>query len=96
MQLKLKNTVRFVFESECEFQVASSSGIIQVTITSCHCAFWTSTQLPCRHIFAVRERKKIPLFCEQLIAPRWSRDYMKAVYENKVTNYHSELYQVNE
>ena len=59
-------------------------------------AFWTSTQLTCYHIFAVRERRQIPLFCEQLIAPRWSLNHMKAVYGNKVMSFHSKSYQVNE
>ena len=93
-QLKLKSSVRIIFESENECKVASSAGILQATITSCQCAFWTSTQLPCCHIFAVREMRQIPLFCEQLMAPRWSLN-MKAVYGNKVTSFHSESYQVN-
>ena len=95
-QLKLKSSVRIIFESENECKVASSAEILQATITSCQCAFWTSTQLPCRRIFVVRERGQISLFCERLIAPRWSLNHMKAVYGNKVTSFHSESYQVNE
>lgn len=94
-QLELKGRVKIAFESENGCQIASSVGIIQATITSCQCAFRASTQLPCRHIFAVRKQKQIPLFSEELVAPRWSLSYLKEVHDNKLTSIHSDTYQVN-
>ena len=67
-QLSLKNRVRILDESENQCLFSSSGRVITVTVTSCQCAFWTSTHLPCRHIFAVREKRCLSLFCNDLVA----------------------------
>ena len=56
-QLSLKSHVRIIDESENQCLISSSGGVITVTVTSCQCAFWTTTHLPCRHIFAVQEKR---------------------------------------
>ena len=41
--------------------------------------------LPCRHMFAVRESKKLPLCANasELISERWKLAYMQKVYSDK-------------
>ena len=82
-QLSLKAKVTIVSEYEQECHITSSEGILKVTVDGCHCAFWNTTKLPCRHIFAVRERKRRLLFSPSLFAERWTMDYMKDVYYKK-------------
>ncbi|XP_026866974.2 zinc finger SWIM domain-containing protein 1-like [Electrophorus electricus] len=49
----------------------SASGIITITATSCTCPFATLNRLPCRHMFAFREKCGLNLFSEEGLAPRW-------------------------
>ena len=70
-------------EEEHQFQCSSSEGILEVTTHSCQCKFWDTMHLPCRHIFAIRDRTRCNLYCEELVAPRWTLGNMKAVYEMK-------------
>lgn len=51
---------------------------MSVFIKSCQCQNALSYSLPCRHIFAVRERFALPLFEESLYAKRWSKVYYKS------------------
>ena len=93
-QIKLKSSARIIFESENKCKVVSLAGTLQTTITSCHLLdFHTVTLLS--HFYS-EKRREIPLFCEQLIAPRLSLKHIKTVYGNKVTSFHSESYEVNE
>ena len=41
----------------------------------CECGDYTSTELPCRHIFVVREHFKLPLFDITLCPRRWCMKY---------------------
>jgi len=52
-QLSLRKKVTIVFEHDQECHILSSEGILKVTDSGCHCGFWNTTKLPCRHIFAV-------------------------------------------
>ena len=61
-----------------------------MTTHSCQCKFWHTMHLPCRHIFAVRERTHCRLYCEELVAPRWTLDGIKAAYEVKHQSQDSE------
>ena len=82
-QLSLRTKVTIISEHEQECHVSSSEGILKVTVDGCRCSFWNTTKLPCRHIFAVRERKRHLLFAPSLVAKRWTKDYMKNVYYKK-------------
>lgn len=93
-QLLLKSHVNFIGEVQSCFLVSSSAGSIKVTNINCECAFWTTIHLPCRHIFAVREKQCLPLFCGDLVAARWTLQHMKEVYSNKVTCVNPESFQV--
>jgi len=50
---------------------------ITATSSTCTCSFQTSLQLPCRHIFVVRESEGLPLFCKELCAERWTKTYYR-------------------
>ena len=50
--------------------------------------------LPCRHVFAVRERKGLPLFIDNIIADRWTLDHMKSTYDQKIHDLHPDSFQV--
>ena len=54
----------------------------------------TSTHLPCRHMFAVRE-KKASSFISDVVAQRWTLDHMKEVYDHKVNRTNPESFQVH-
>ncbi|XP_065655665.1 uncharacterized protein LOC136081729 isoform X1 [Hydra vulgaris] len=41
---------------------------------SCDCLFTKSMGLPCKHMFAARRIKKLQMFSEHCIAPRWFKE----------------------
>ena len=56
-------------------------------------------QLPCRHMFAVRDVQKLSLYSEVGIANRWKLSYLKQIFEEKsITDQDStyEVYSYNE
>ncbi|XP_022103351.1 zinc finger SWIM domain-containing protein 1-like isoform X2 [Acanthaster planci] len=57
--------------------VKSSHNTLTVNVDRCPCRFWCSLCLPCRHMFAVRRTKGLPLFAEEIIGSRWSLEYYK-------------------
>jgi len=77
-QFNLKNKVKFT-----ESGVLSSEGTLTVTEDSCHCKFWSTMHLPCRHIFAVRESLNKPLFCSTLVSERWKLSYLRSAFNRK-------------
>jgi zinc finger SWIM domain-containing protein 3 len=42
---------------------------------NCNCQFFTTMELPCRHIFAVRKQQNLPLSSEYLVHIRWTVQY---------------------
>ena len=40
---------------------------------NCSCDFFRQFSLPCKHIFAVRKKKEMDLFEEQLLSQRWTK-----------------------
>ena len=42
-------------------------------LTQCSCRFWLQYNLPCRHIFALREKMDMPIFQNKLIPKRWQK-----------------------
>lgn len=58
--------------------ISAFEGLLQVTCDQCECGFYKAMGLTCRHIFAVRQHKKVPLFSESLCHIRWTKDYYQA------------------
>ena len=56
----------------CAFTPA---GQITVTSNTCHCLFYSSMKLPCKHIFKCREMEKLPLYEEDLCSMRWTKKF---------------------
>lgn len=77
-QLDLKKKVKMT-----EGGVLSSEGVLSVTKDNCHYKFWCAMHLPCRHIFAVREKLDMPLFCSSLVSERWKLAYLRDVFSEK-------------
>ena len=75
-QLVLRVKVKIDEDNGVVCKVFSSSGILSVTDDRCQCSFWLSMGLPCRHIFAVRE-KSPALYSRVGISPRWTIEYMR-------------------
>ncbi|CAL1526043.1 unnamed protein product, partial [Lymnaea stagnalis] len=51
---------------------------VMVSATSCSCQYFTTSWLPCRHIFAFRQKAGVGLFFED-IAPRWQLSTLKSI-----------------
>ena len=47
------------------------------TASTCECISWQSIKLPCRHIFAVREKLGMELFDEAMCDKCWSAIYYR-------------------
>ena len=69
-QLSLRTKVTVVSEHEQECHIFHQREFCR----GYQCAFWSTTKLPCHHIFAVWERKKHPLFDPSLPAKCWIKD----------------------
>lgn len=48
-----------------------------VSVFSCDCRDFQYMRFPCRHIFAIRQLKKLSLFSKRLCDKRWTLDYYK-------------------
>jgi len=57
----------------------SSEGILNTSILKCSCSFATSMNLPCHHIFKVRQIFTVPLYNPHLSAERWTRQFYSKV-----------------
>jgi len=109
-QQALREKVKILNQQDDLFTVSSREGIqfclsilffrvaflgtLSVTSSSCQCAFVSTMMLPCRHIFAVRELLKSPLYSEVGVANRWKLDYMKKTFENKSSTVQDCSYEV--
>lgn len=58
-------------------------GTLSVSCDSCHCLFASSMQLPCRHMFAVRDSQQKPIYSEVGVGNRWRMSYLKQVFGEK-------------
>eukprot|EP00118_Oscarella_pearsei_P023727 m.287597 g.287597 ORF g.287597 m.287597 type:complete len:453 (+) comp40703_c0_seq36:596-1954(+) len=54
-----------------QFVITASAGEFISTTEDCPCGFFKAMMLPCKHILAVRDILKCPLFSETLCATRW-------------------------
>lgn len=77
-QLDLAHKVKILRQSGNVYEINSSEGINQVTPTDCDCTFRKSMQLPCRHIFAVRNYCEADLYSSELCATRWTLAYYRS------------------
>ena len=59
-------------------------GNLNVTRSVCHCKFFNTMKIPCRHIFAVREKEEITLLSNEDIPEHWTMAYFKQVFGEKV------------
>ena len=75
--------------------VNSSAGLLLVTAESCQCSFWNTMHLPCKHIFAVREQKSLPVFSSAVIAERWKTNYLQEAFNQKISPELKDSFQVN-
>ena len=93
-QLVLRKKINVIQDFSEECFVTSSQGLLKVKTESYQCSFWSTMHLPCRHVFAVRERKGLPLFVDNIIADRWTLDHMKSTYDQKIHDSHPDSFQV--
>ena len=79
-QFRLADKVKIKREIEnSSFEIESSTQqAVTTTCFECDCSFRKTMQLPCRHIFAVRERCSVSLFDSKLCAVRWTLQYYKS------------------
>ena len=83
LSLRHKVNIEAATNDAGEFIVDSSNGKLMVTCNTCMCTFWKSMRLPCRHIFAVRDKCEIPLFDPLLPSTRWTKSYMRDAFRLK-------------
>ena len=82
-QLLLRSKVKFATSQEDELALSREGtngfmtccndmhyilGTLTVMSDLCHCKFATTMKLPCRHLFAVREKQGLPLYTPDGIA----------------------------
>lgn len=82
-QLALRNKVGVIDDDGVQCTVSSFSGILSVTANTCQCTFWTTMHLPCRHMFAVREKHDLSLYSIDGVSTRWTLSYMRDTFRGK-------------
>lgn len=68
-----------VDENSRTVTIQSSEGILNTSKWKCSCSFATSMNLPCHHIFEVRQIFTVPLYNTHLSAERWTRQFYSKV-----------------
>ena len=76
-----------VTETWDAFSCSSGDDEYSVTETSCTCEFHKQYRLPCKHILAVRTRKNLNLFSEDLIDCRWTKAKYLGILNQTATEY---------
>jgi len=78
-QIDLASKVKLKSEENCGYICESTSKTQVVsTVNDCNCSFRKAMQLPCKHIFAIREKADLSLFEPGLCAERWTLLYYKS------------------
>ena len=77
-QLLLASKVSTITADGDCYTVETSEGRIKLTTSTCECIFNKSMLLPCRHIFALRDKLGEPLFEASLCDKRWSATYYRS------------------
>ena len=76
------------------FMVSSSTGGLTVTADHCQCTFWSFMHLSCRHMFAVQDKMKLPIFSAVSVAERWKVSYMRDDFNRNAVTPTSESFLV--
>ncbi|XP_065893160.1 uncharacterized protein [Dysidea avara] len=79
-QIELSQDIFFTDDeltSENIIVLQTSSGPTSVTPLSCTCQFFAMNQLPCRHVFALREHLNLDLYFVEAVAQRWCIEYYR-------------------
>lgn len=77
-QIELSSKVKDIRSEGDSYSInTSSQGEVNVSTISCTCLFHKSMLLPCRHIFAVRNKLGMPLFDAVLASQRWMASYYR-------------------
>ena len=78
-QLRASSHVKVLNQqSDNEFTQSAAKNVQELcmaTPSSCDCSIFTSTGLPCKHIFKVRRALHIRAFSKTLVHKRWTMDY---------------------
>lgn len=84
-QLLLRDRVAITNASNSaeQYTISSSEGTLLVTANCCQCKFWRTMHLPCRHIFAIRDKIQLPLYSEKIVSKRWQKRYMQEVFDGR-------------
>ena len=89
----MKN-VKIAADDGVNCTISSSNGTLSVTTELCQCSFSQSMQLPCRHVFAVWEKRNMPLFSEISVSQRWKMSYMHSSFSAKKRGFSESSLQV--
>ena len=77
-QLELSKKVpEFAQMSDSDSYTLSSNKSIIFTVDGCTCYFYTAMNLPCKHIFALRQKVGVSLFQGSLCNDRWTTNFYK-------------------
>jgi len=79
-QLHLAGKVSTITANTDYYVVDTAEGQKKVTPSACECIFNKSMLLPCRHIFALRNKLGQPLFDAALCDKRWSAAYYRSTH----------------
>ena len=87
-QLQRRNPMTPINMNEDERTCLIKCGfcVIRAGIEECECSDYTSYQLPCRHIFAVRQHFNLPLFDRSLCHARMTREHNSLSILNNFAN----------
>ena len=77
-QLQLAKKVKDIKCNGEQYTVESSEGELSVSLTKCSCIFRNSMLLPCRHMFALRQKLDEPLVDTNLYDDRWTSLYYRS------------------
>ena len=58
-------------------------GTLSVSNDACQCKFLSTMKLPCRHMFAVCEKKGVSLLSARDIPDCWKMSYLQQVFGSK-------------
>lgn len=79
-QLHLAHKVSAITADGDFYLVDTTEGQKKLTTSTCECIFNKSMLLPCRHIFALRNKLDQPLFDVTLCDKRWSATYYRSTH----------------
>ena len=79
-QLHLASKVTAITADGDCYVVDTAEGQKKLTMSTCECIFYKSMLLPCRHIFALRNKLDQPLFDAALCDKRWSATYYRSTH----------------